>query len=85
MEKIIFKNNKGEIHYGVNPSKGFISANKLDIKKALLKLGKKKLWRCIVCNDLHIGIKPPKECPTCAAIDAYVEINEQEFKTLIGI
>ena len=85
MGKTIFKNNKMEIHFGINSQEGFISGNAKDAENALKKLGKKKLWRCNVCNDLHLGTEPPKECPTCHTINAYVKISEKEFRNLIGI
>lgn len=40
----------------------------------------KKYWRCFVCNDIHYGVKPPEICPTCMAINAYVEISSKEAK-----
>jgi rubrerythrin len=45
--------------------------------------GNKKIWRCTVCNDIHIGMEPPKDCPTCHQIDAYVEISEKELREFI--
>jgi ferredoxin-thioredoxin reductase catalytic chain len=44
----------------------------------------KKYWRCFVCNDIHYGVKPPEICPTCMAINAYVEISTKEAKKIIG-
>jgi ferredoxin-thioredoxin reductase catalytic chain len=38
----------------------------------------KKFWRCNVCNDIHYGVKPPELCPTCLAMNAYVEISSEE-------
>ena len=81
--KSFFKNKKGEIHFGMNGGEGFVPSNKNDAEKALKNLGNKKLWRCTVCNDLHIGEIPPKQCPTCFAIDAFVEINEKEFLEML--
>jgi rubrerythrin len=77
--KTFSKNNNGEIHFGDRTSEGFVSCNKEEAEKALKNLGNKKLWRCTVCNDLHIGEVPPKQCPTCYILDVYVEINKQEF------
>jgi rubrerythrin len=45
----------------------------------------KKIWRCTVCNDIHIGEFPPKECPTCHVNDVYVEIDEDELKEILKI
>ena len=84
--KNFFENKAGEIHFGVNGGDGFEKIEKLEIQKIeeiLKNLGNKKLWRCTVCNDLHIGKIPPKQCPTCFAIDAFVEINEKEFLEMI--
>jgi ferredoxin-thioredoxin reductase catalytic chain len=38
----------------------------------------KKFSRCNVCNDIHYGLKPPELCPTCLAMNAYVEISSEE-------
>jgi len=85
MPKTLFKSAKGEIHFGLNAPPGFASLNKDDAKKILSNLGKMKLWRCAVCNDMHIGIAPPQVCPTCGTLNAYVEISMQELKTVIGL
>jgi ferredoxin-thioredoxin reductase catalytic chain len=42
----------------------------------------KKYWRCFVCNDIHYGVKPPEQCPTCMAVNAYVEISSEEVKKI---
>ncbi len=43
----------------------------------------KKFWRCNVCNDLHYGTAPPELCPTCMALNAYVEVSSDEaFKVM---
>lgn len=42
----------------------------------------KKYWRCFVCNDIHYGVKPPEQCPTCMAVNAYVEISSEEAKRI---
>lgn len=26
-----------------------------------------KRWRCLICGYIHIGKKPPYECPICGA------------------
>ncbi|MDD5191770.1 MAG: hypothetical protein PHH54_05230 [Candidatus Nanoarchaeia archaeon] len=80
--KSFFKNDKGEIHFGINGGDGFQKIDNFDVK-ILKNLGSKKLWRCTVCNDLRIGEIAPKQCPTCFAIDAFVEINEKEFLEMI--
>jgi len=45
----------------------------------------KKIWRCTVCNDIHIGAFPPSDCPTCHVKDAYVEIDEKELKEILKL
>lgn len=39
---------------------------------------KKRFWRCNVCNDIHFGFKPPKTCPTCGAVNAFVRCDANE-------
>lgn len=84
VDKKITRSEKNEIHFGVNSLDGFSSAANDDIDNVLNNLGSMKLWRCAVCNDLHIGSDFPKECPTCHAMDAYVEIDEKEFRAVVG-
>jgi hypothetical protein len=81
--KTFFKNNNGEIHFGNLSSEGFVSCDRKEAEKALKNLGDKKLWRCNVCNDLHVGKIPPEVCPTCSVADAYIEINSKEFLEMI--
>jgi len=45
----------------------------------------KKYWRCKVCGDIHYGVNPPQECPTCHTEDAYEEISKAEAKKLLGL
>ncbi len=45
---------------------------------------KKRYWRCNVCNDVHYGIAPPEFCPTCQALNAYVEITAEEARKFLG-
>ncbi|MBM3302625.1 MAG: hypothetical protein FJY85_22070 [Deltaproteobacteria bacterium] len=44
----------------------------------------KKLWRCFVCNDIHLGIKGPEICPTCGAKNAFCEADNDEALKVIG-
>lgn len=44
----------------------------------------KKLWRCHVCNDIHLGNKPPEVCPTCGAKHAFVLSDLGEAMEIIG-
>lgn len=38
-----------------------------------------KKWRCKVCNYIHTGETPPKECPICgASADEFVLIEESD-------
>jgi len=46
---------------------------------------KKRYWRCFICNDIHIGVKPPELCPTCNVVHAYVEITAREARTILGM
>ncbi|MBW2989066.1 hypothetical protein KY358_01975 [Candidatus Woesearchaeota archaeon] len=45
---------------------------------------KKRFWRCNVCNDIHYGVRWPSPCPTCSAEKAYVEIEMEDAKNIIG-
>jgi len=45
---------------------------------------KKRYWRCFVCNDIHYGVAPPELCPTCKALNAYVEISADEARRILG-
>ena len=45
----------------------------------------KKYWRCKVCGDIHYGVNPPQECPTCHTDDAYEEISKAEAKKLLKL
>jgi hypothetical protein len=85
MEKKLFKDAKGNMHFGINAPDGFAPCEKADALKSLSKLGKRKLWRCNVCNDLHLNETFPDPCPTCMATRAYVEISRKEFETMIGL
>jgi len=85
MKKGIYKDNLGNIHFGINAPEGFAAGDRADLEKALSNLEGRKLWRCTVCNDLSVSIIPPSECPTCHIKDAYIEIEIDEFKKLIEI
>jgi ferredoxin-thioredoxin reductase catalytic chain len=45
----------------------------------------KKFWRCNVCNDVHYGVKPPELCPTCLALNAYVEVSSEEARQVMSV
>ena len=45
----------------------------------------KKFWRCNVCNDVHYGVKPPELCPTCLALNAYVEVSSEEAGKIMSV
>ena len=83
--KKLFTNKIGEIHVGNNSPEGFSECTIEEVEKILKNIGKKKLWRCHVCNDLRIAELPLEVCPTCFQMDAYIEINEKEFRGLLQI
>jgi hypothetical protein len=83
--KKIYQNSAGEIHIGNIAPKDFSIAGIEDVKNALKNLQNKKIFRCHVCNDIHIGLTAPEVCPTCFQKEAYVQINEKEIKTLLDI
>jgi rubrerythrin len=35
----------------------------------------KKIYKCSVCGDIHIGISAPELCPTCHQKSSYQESN----------
>jgi len=45
----------------------------------------KKFWRCFICNDIHYGIGPPEDCPTCRVKNAYVEVSSDEAQKITGV
>lgn len=45
---------------------------------------KKFLWRCHVCNDIHLGIRGPEICPTCKARNAFARSDLNEALKIIG-
>ena len=44
----------------------------------------KYFFRCTVCNDIHVGRYPPKICPTCGAVMAFVSIDEKEAGVMLA-
>lgn len=44
----------------------------------------KKFWRCNICNDVHYGVAGPVECPTCHAMNAYIEVDNAEATTVMN-
>lgn len=85
MNKQIFKDQKGNIHFGGVAPAGFQEGTPEDVAELFNNLGNRKFWRCNVCNDLSINLEPPQECPTCQAKNAYVEIEPGEFKKLLAL
>ncbi len=86
MKKLIFKNKSQEIHIGFNAPENFNLACKKDLDKILFNLVPGQLlWRCTVCNDLHISKNPPKVCPTCFEKDAYIQVSLSEFKKILEV
>ena len=45
----------------------------------------KRFWRCNVCNDIHCGVKSPEVCPTCRAMNAYVEVSSAEAAKMTSV
>ncbi|MBD3388335.1 MAG: hypothetical protein GF416_04595 [Candidatus Altiarchaeales archaeon] len=45
----------------------------------------KRHWRCNVCNDIHYGNAGPKVCPTCNVENAYVEVDTEEARKVMGL
>ena len=45
----------------------------------------KKFFRCNVCQDVHYGMNGPEKCPTCQAENAYVEVDKEEAKNVMGL
>ncbi len=85
MPKALFKNKDGDIHWGVNAPEDYDNAGNEDVEKTLSDLGDKRIWRCYVCNDIHIGREPPEQCPTCSTLHAYCEIKEKEIREVLGL
>lgn len=83
MKKKIFKDQNGNIHFGLGAPVGFQDGTPEDVAEVFNNLGNRKFWRCNVCNDLSINLEPPRECPTCQAKNAYIEIELDEFKKLL--
>ena len=38
----------------------------------------KKMWKCNNCGYVHIGDKPPKNCPRCGALGAEYDLMPVE-------
>jgi rubrerythrin len=36
-------------------------------------------WQCRECGHIHVGKEAPKACPTCAHVQAYFEIEKQNY------
>ncbi len=45
----------------------------------------KKFWRCSVCNDIHYGVWPPEICPTCNAVNAFIEVSSDEAQKIMRL
>ncbi|MFH1787981.1 MAG: hypothetical protein ABH834_01215 [Candidatus Altiarchaeota archaeon] len=45
----------------------------------------KKYFRCTVCNDIHYGMSGPLLCPTCRVENAYVEVDLNEARKVMGL
>lgn len=38
----------------------------------------KKVYKCSVCGDIHVGLLAPEVCPTCHSKSSYKESTEEE-------
>jgi len=85
MKKSIFLSKSGDVHIGTIAIEGYMPVEKTEMENVIIRTKLKKFWRCHVCNDLYIGKNPPKICPTCKEKEAYVEINEKEFRSFLEI
>ena len=83
-KKTVTSSKKGDIHFGANSLDGFGAIAIGSLQENLSNLKGRRLWRCNVCNDLHAGDAALKICPTCGTEDAYVEIDEKEFRNVLG-
>jgi rubrerythrin len=45
----------------------------------------KRFWRCTVCNDIHYGTGGPGLCPTCDTKNAYIGVDKEEVKEIMGL
>ena len=36
-------------------------------------------WQCRECGHIHVGKEAPKACPTCAHLQAYFEVEKQNY------
>ena len=45
----------------------------------------KTFYTCGVCADIHYGMNPPAECPTCKAKNAYKPVSSFEAKKAMGL
>jgi len=45
----------------------------------------KKFFRCNVCNDIHYGVAGSEICPTCQSKNAYVGVDKEEAKFVMGL
>jgi len=77
--KKLFRDRDGDIHFGTNAPEEYTECSAGEVKAQLSNLKKRKLWRCNVCDDLHLGNNFPNPCPTCMTPDSYVEIIMKEF------
>lgn len=86
MRKSLYRSQKGDFHLGgILPGEDFVPVTLVELQKALAKPGKKQLWKCKVCGDIHFGTAYPSPCPTCKAVEAYEKITLQEAKIILGL
>ena len=45
----------------------------------------KTFFKCKICGDIHYGMAGPEECPTCKNKNAYLPIEKEAAKKLMGV
>jgi rubrerythrin len=50
----------------------------IDMKRVFAR-DMKCVWKCRNCGYVHIGKEPPKLCPACAHVQAYFELNAENW------
>jgi len=55
------------------------------LKCNLFSMEGKVFWRCSVCNDIHYGLAGPEFCPTCQAVNVYIEVDVAEARAILDL
>ncbi len=45
---------------------------------------KKKIYKCSVCGDIHVGAVGPEICPTCQTKTSYSAATKADAESLAG-